>query len=263
MSILPQGYANVFSPLYETDETPDAINVITGSGGIVITRTGNTVNVNGASNTSPLTILSPDGTKTGQIAEGNDGSLTMTTTGQIAMTPGTGVVVLGNNTNVGGSVVSVNGPSGLGRVYDTVYNIPPAPSTTTATVLYTYNVPGNQRILTTPLPGNPDLMNLTPGKYQLNAYYYNIVPSAPTTNMDLYIVQNGTITEMLFSRARLNKNFIQNGAGSYNATVSGTFTIPTAGLYNMLIALDGTATDPSTPNLWTSDYFSYQLVKLS
>lgn len=46
MSILPQGYANAFTPVFETNQTPDAINIITTSGLAVATRTGNTVNIN-------------------------------------------------------------------------------------------------------------------------------------------------------------------------------------------------------------------------
>lgn len=76
MSILPQGYANAFTPVFETNQTPDAINVINGSEGIIATRVGNTVNLTtGVLNaTSPFSVQSPDETKSFTIIQNNDGT---------------------------------------------------------------------------------------------------------------------------------------------------------------------------------------------
>jgi len=76
MSILPQGYANITTPVFETNQTPDSINVINGSEGIIATRVGNTVNLTTGvlDATSPFSVQSVDGSKSFTIIQNNDGT---------------------------------------------------------------------------------------------------------------------------------------------------------------------------------------------
>lgn len=86
---------------------------------------------------SPLSIESPDTTQTATVAVANTGVTTITSPDNIvlnsaesisAVCGATGQILLGNQTIVGGTTVSVAGTSGAGRVYDTIYNRPnPAP----------------------------------------------------------------------------------------------------------------------------------------
>jgi hypothetical protein len=70
---------------------------------------------------SPLQIISSDATKVLTISEANNGTATIGNDGNI---------VIGTGVTVGGTVLSVNGPLGLGRVYDTLYNLPTSPEGT-------------------------------------------------------------------------------------------------------------------------------------
>lgn len=82
---------------------------------------------------SPLSIQSPDTTKTATVAVANTGVTTLTSPDNIilnsaenisAVCGATGSVLLGNQTIVGGTTVSVAGPAGPGQVYDVIYNPP-------------------------------------------------------------------------------------------------------------------------------------------
>lgn len=66
---------------------------------------------------TPLTIVSEDGTKLSSVGTGNDANMYLISDA--------GDVVVGTNATVGGAVLEINGTSGLGRVYDDVYNLPP------------------------------------------------------------------------------------------------------------------------------------------
>jgi hypothetical protein len=126
---------------------------------------------------------------------------------------------------------------------------------------YTYNTPGNQRNLVVPLPSNVNILNLTAGLYQFNAYFNNIVPDVSTTNLDMYFVPTGSPSAIIpFSQSRLTRTLIASGAGSYNSCVSGTFAVETSGSYTFIFATDGNS---SPTNTWTSDIWNLQLVKLT
>lgn len=74
---------------------------------------------NGGFLSAPLTINRASGGV--QMQNGLTVGNTLITTGALVADS----AVIGENTTVGGGVVQVNGPSGLSRVYDPVYNIPP------------------------------------------------------------------------------------------------------------------------------------------
>lgn len=120
-SILPQ-------QTYISQNTPQYVSVFDG-----VLRPGQPANVG-----SPLSITSANQLKTAVITvNGTSGNTTLTSPGDVvldtddnitAICGPSGQVLLGNQTAVGGTTVSVAGPSGPGRVYDTIYNKPnPAP----------------------------------------------------------------------------------------------------------------------------------------
>jgi hypothetical protein len=86
MSVLPVGYFNKTNAYFEKNTTPDAINNIIGTDGIIATRTDDTVtlSLNGTI-TTPLVIASPDGTKELTISEVNDGEAFITNLGDIVI----------------------------------------------------------------------------------------------------------------------------------------------------------------------------------
>jgi hypothetical protein len=123
---------------------------------------------------------------------------------------------------------------------------------------YTYNVPGNQRQLTVPLPGTADLLTLQPGQYKLKVNLANIVLPSGTTNLQAYIIPNGGSTPLVGSNITFDSGTVPNGAGTSTTQTSAFFTVPTAGLYNFIFATNG-STSPSDP--WTSDVWSLQLIR--
>ena len=103
MPVLPQGYSSVSSPLFETDENPDPINEIFGSGSIQVTRVDNSVIISDGATGGALTVVSDDGTQIATIEESDTGNLffdnkTGTTgpngTTSITLIPGVGSGVL-------------------------------------------------------------------------------------------------------------------------------------------------------------------------
>jgi len=167
-------------------------------------------------------------------------------------------VSIGSAATVGGAVVTVDGPSGVSRVLDPIYN---PPSTSTFITLFDYNVPGNQRGLIS-RPGDPELYNLKTGIYQLSAYYNNIVVNSFTT-MDIGLFE--VFGDLLIkSQTRIvAEEGTTSGAGSYVTTVSNLFQITntTNSLFGLYVNFDGEQRDPL--DSWTSDNFSYTLVKIA
>jgi hypothetical protein len=94
---------------------------------------------------SPLQIISPDTTKVLTISEANNGTATIGNLGNI---------VIGSSGAVGGTVISVNGPLGLGRVYDTLYNLPTTPDGT----------PGLTEVLSVNNSAGPTQINMNSNK---------------------------------------------------------------------------------------------------
>ena len=223
--ISPPSYLNPSTPLYLSEPVP-----------------------------TPLSIVSADTTKTGTVAVTNAGAI------QINPDASSGRVNLAIGAT--GPIVTVG--VGLGQVYDTVYNPlppPPASNTTTSNVFFTYNTPSNQRQLSVPLPGSVNILTLTPGQYQLNAFFNNLVIDPAVTTLDMYMVSQATPGAIIaFSQARMTKNFVPTGAGSFTTLTSGVFTVAAAGTYNFTFATDGSTTPT---NYFTSDVWSLELVKLA
>ena len=107
---------------------------------------------------SPLQIVSPDTTRVLTISEANNGTATIGNLGN---------VVIGSSGAVGGTVISVNGSLGLGRVYDTLYNLPTTPEGT----------PGLSEVLS---------VNNSAGSTQINMNNNKIVNCpTPTSSQDV------------------------------------------------------------------------------
>jgi len=166
--------------------------------------------------------------------------------------------VIGSVNTIGGVELLVDGTLGTSRVLDPLYN---PPSTSTFITLFDYNVPGNQRALIS-RPGDPELYNLKTGIYQLSAYYNNIVVNSFTTmDIGLFEVQVDTLIK---SQTRIvAEEGTTSGAGSYVTTVSNLFQITntTNSLFGLYVNFDGEPRDPL--DSWTSDIFSYTLVKIA
>ncbi len=247
---------------------------------------------------SPLQVVSSDATKVLTISEANNGTATIeTTTGAIVLggstsvatvvqvggTAGTGRVydeiynrpqlaeVLNANNSAGSNQINMNSRKiiNLGTPTDSTdattkaYVDGLALTTTAVNNFFNYNDPGNASIIQSVLPGaggGAGQISLAPGVYQFSAFWENVSPGTTYIELDTYWVQNGTGTEIPFSRTRLSPPTVST---LYNM-VSSPFTITTAGLYNFVIAMDGAVvTDPSTPGLWTSDIFGYCLTKFA
>jgi hypothetical protein len=120
-------------------------------------------------------INQSDITKTTTISTSSSGVGQLTSTGNS--------FTVGDNSSGSGSVLSVNGSAGLGRVYDSVYNIPPVPFqngiplSTASTFITSFTSPVSFNINTT-------------GLYMITAYInYNgvTVPSDPDGTIAVYL----------------------------------------------------------------------------
>jgi hypothetical protein len=247
---------------------------------------------------SPLQIVSANGANVLTLSEANSGTATIETTAgaivlggstsvatvvQVGGTAGTGRVydeiynrpqlaeVLNANNSAGSNQINMNSRKiiNLGTPTDSTdattkaYVDGLALTTTAVNNFFNYNDPGNASIIQSVLPGaggGAGQISLAPGVYQFSAFWENVNAGTTYIELDTYWVQNGTGTEIPFSRTRLSPQTVST---LYNM-VSSPFTITTAGLYNFVIAMDGAVvTDPSTPGLWTSDIFGYCLTKFA
>jgi hypothetical protein len=244
-------YGNILpTQTYISKDKPQYISVfdpVIAAGGVLI---------------SPAIFKSQNGVNSSIISVNNTTGDTVlqSTVGDLDLNPGIGgSVTLGISGTPGGTVVKVSGDNGEGRVYDSLYNVPP--SQVTIDNIYTYDVPGNQRRLIVPLPGDVDLLSLSAGKYMFNAWFRNLVIPITTSTLDMYFVPNGSPGSIIpFSQVRLNRVTTPDGAGSYATAVTGMFQITASGLYNFIFATDGSTT-PAPADEWTSDIWRLQLVK--
>jgi hypothetical protein len=100
MSVLPVGYYNSTNAYFEKNSSPDPINVIQGSDGIVVSRNGDTITLS-LSAVQPedggdIIVKSSDGTQMLQISQSNSGIATIAVTGQINLTSQSSSIVVSN-----------------------------------------------------------------------------------------------------------------------------------------------------------------------
>lgn len=144
---------------------------------------------------------------------------------------------VGDATTVGGAVLNVNGPSGAGRVFDTVYN----PVTTINSLA---NGTGNIIVFSSG--------ERPAGKYQVQLYATDVVPNAGTL-LNLF-AQDGSSATIPFSATSLRDTEVESGisdivlsSGIFSWNGSGTITI-------QALASAGN---------WTSSDWSAQIIKIA
>jgi hypothetical protein len=174
--------SNGFFTAYATDTTGAGSDVFTIASQAVLPKTQWSIGVSGvpagANSGNNLAVFAYDDNgvflnaplqisrATGNIIMSEDVNIAgqttvddLVVTGSTSMTEGP--LVVGNNTTVGGGVVQVNGPSGVSRVYDPIYNPVPAPGPGAEVQLSTFDNAGNTIALVPYTPAKSGIYSLT------------------------------------------------------------------------------------------------------
>jgi hypothetical protein len=252
MPVLPFAYANVSTPLYETNQEPDPVQNILGSTGIAVSRVANNVTISTA---TPLIIPSADGTHTSTLATSNGGDLTISTAGpgvfndmllqpagNLYLQPQGEFTQVGEGAEAGGGVLNITGTSGPSRVFDGTYNKPPGFQTITSLL---------NPVSNSPIAYN-QLRTLAPGTYQLQLSAETITPQEDTRLRMICAGPEPASTVLNFSGASLGYDALLTSVFSLN---SGYFTVGTAGNFRIIVESSGAN--------WTADELNLQIVKIA
>jgi len=163
----------------------------------------------------------------------------------------------GDADTVGGCYVGVNGPAGIGRVYDTAYNLPP---TTTITTVFTQPVTLSPGSALSP----PSGFTVNPGTYQLqcvlNLENGDSTVSIPSGSIISNIqTASPSIIVPFYSEISITSPMIitpSAGTSSAPSFISGVFTITATNTFFVSTEISGTW------NFGTNGYAQWQLVKL-
>lgn len=168
--------------------------------------------------------------------------------------------VLGDDSIVGGTVVSVNGSLGLGRVFDTLYNLPPAPIAPRISTVFT-----STQVLSPGTFTSPNF-SISAGTYLLQANY-NLQNTPPVYSLPSpgsignFLQLAGSFGgEVRYSSFNVTTSMLTspNVSTSNQFTfVSGIFSIPNTALYFLGSEIDGDW------NFGNGGDIEYQLVKLA
>lgn len=277
------GVTNFLSPnnsqKFIVNVKDDASTSIVNNGGITM-FTDNTVTIspntqasgNGALRIQNGTTASPSANFTTYVG-GATGPLSLTvgnlqtygdtlgvTRKVMDLNPAGSLCTIGSQDTVGGTVLQVDGTLGVSRVYDAVYNIPPAPAgISIATVFTTGNTFAAGAFV------SPSISVLA-GVYQLQAIFelqngsgYSL-PVSGSINSFLQVSGVGG-AYMKFSEFNCTVPMLVSPplAGTSNSPtfVSGIFSVPSTASYFIGYDVDGTW------NLGPSGNIEFQLVKLA